>query len=233
MNTQSNKRSRLGLVASISWVLILGGAGWVLYLLAHDDFEADTAIVAELAPQPMPVGPPDLPTLAAAAMRGGSVGPLSAAALEEEKSLKDQQVEAAAEMLRNVDASTRAVGAEQLSAYPTEAAEEHLVNAILSDVDAGVRAAAAQSLMSFKKPREGSVDALLRCLQDADPAVRRNALNTLRSYASHEGDGLTRTQRIFDKLDELAAAKRLAPETQAAVHNYLLDQAPRRVRLAQ
>lgn len=218
-NSQKINRSKLIILLAI---FLFFGFSWALFYFA--DTEIEPIAEEQTVPQPTAIpAPPDLPTLATAALQGG-FSQATPEELEEERQLEEKQVAFAAELLANPDAENRAAGAEQLAAYPTEAAEKQLTTALSTDIDAHVRAAAAQSLAAFKKPKDESVDTLLAGLLDADRIVRRDALNTLQIYAGREPHS-AQAKKIFSKLDQLTNATQLQPDTLRAVRGFLADQA--------
>jgi len=206
-------------------LLALIGLGWGLYFFADFGLEP----VAEDTPpspkpSPAPVAIPDLPTLASAAMQGG-VGQSNPNAAEAEKQLETDQVAFAGHLLQSQEAASRAAGVEQLSAYPTEAAEKLLVSTLIGDIDPAVRAMAAKSLAAVKKPKPESVEALLNGMADSDKTVQISAWNTVLAYMGREPFGSERAKKILNKLRQLEKSSRLQADLRKAVRVLLAEQA--------
>jgi HEAT repeat protein len=212
--------------------ILLGFIGlcWALFFFADSDLESDKEDAAKTSNSPSQIHTPDLQQLATAAMQ--QTVPFTPEELEEERQLEQKQVSHAGELLQNPDTENRVAGAEQLAAYPTEAAETHLTTALATDIDASVRATAAQSLGAFKTPKDASIDALLSGLLDPDKKVRHNALDTLQRYANYDTQSML-ARRIFSKLGELLKTAKLQPDTSRDIRNYLVDHAASIKQMAQ
>jgi hypothetical protein len=189
---------------------------------APDQSTAQTAAPALAAnPPPTATAPPDLAALAG--RLGAGAIPPTPEQLEEERRVEQEQVAFALRALGSPDAGERVGGAQQLSAYPTREAEQHLTRALTGDKSAAVRAAAAASLAFIKEPRPDSIKALLGAVQDRDAEVRDTALQTLAGCLNGLPSNSPAYWRIYRGLAGLAQSGRLAPATRAAIKQLLAD----------
>lgn len=164
---------------------------------------------------------PDLQLLFQQTMAGGSAGEQQ---LDEEQAIIAEQVEQARVCLSDADPAERLVGAEQLSAYPTPQAEGYLLDALKNDDDAAVRAAAANSLGSFKEPGNRVFDGLLLALQDGDEAVSFNAWSSLGILLNRPSLAERTSNNVQVKLRRLLKKAHLTMDMRDSVQEYLQEQ---------
>ena len=148
------------------------------------------------------------------------------AELEDEARYDEARVAEAGAWLNSPQADKRAVGAEQLSAFPTASAEGILIDALRLDIDPGVRRAAAQSLSAFKQPGDKAVAALLAALEDDSEEVQAAALNTLLGVAAKRDNGSAGLKSLLGGMKNQAASRHAKPSTRQAIRAFLKDQAP-------
>lgn len=146
--------------------------------------------------------------------------------LAEEQAVEAEQVEQARIWLGDADPAQRVTGAEQLSAYPTPAAETYLLKALHDDSEQ-VRAAAANSLATFKQPTVKTYDALIQAMQDGNEDVRFNAWSTLSIYLNRVDFPSKTARRIQLKLAKLLKQGRFLGDIEVGVRDYLRDQQDR------
>lgn len=173
---------------------------------------------------PKALTPELLRQIHAAQMGGGAAEP-TPQQLEEEQQVEREQINAARASLNEADPEQRISGAEQLSAYPTPEAEKLLTESLANDLSSEVRAAAAESLDSFEKLDENTVQALLTALEDPDEDVRENALGTLQGVRDRlEGDGKIKgAKKILAGLKRKSKSPQVPAETQREIKDYLSD----------
>jgi HEAT repeats len=164
-----------------------------------------------------------VPDFQALATQQSGVAAPTEAQIKEENQIITEQVATAGIWLSSIDAEQRRNGAEQLSAYPTPAAETLLIKA-LSDNDVSVRSAAAESLAAFEILSHSAVTALLAAMEDANENVQLNALSTLENQISNEENGSKRYQMIMRGLRKKAKSARLSEEMRKAVDGFIKDQ---------
>lgn len=143
--------------------------------------------------------------------------------LAEERAVDDEQVEQAHVWLQDADPTQRVTGAEQLSAYPTPAAENYLL-AALQDVNNEVRAAAANSLAAFRSPGSKTFEALVKAMQDGDQEVRFNAWSSLGTHLNRPDLPQKTAKKIQSQLAKLLKQGRLVDDIEDGVREYLQDQ---------
>ncbi|MDD5036314.1 MAG: HEAT repeat domain-containing protein [Methylococcaceae bacterium] len=137
-----------------------------------------------------------------------------------------EQVRLAAEWLDHLDAETRVAGAEQLSAYPTKEAERLLREALQTDAEPSVRAAAAQGLGVFKHPSEKTVTALLTATEDRHEEVQTSALDSLQSIVARTPSDTKRVKNLVADLKKRASSPVLSRDIRSQIADFLDDQAP-------
>jgi hypothetical protein len=185
-------------------------------------FKEDAPPVALQPPAAPQTPPPDLQMLAAQMVNG--VAAPTPEQVEEDARVEKEQVETAAAWLQDADSKQRVAGAEQLAAYPTPEAEKLLAETLGSDLTPEVRAAAAQSLDSFKKLQESTIRVLMDALEDPDEDVRLGALNTLQSrYARLDGVKPVEAKNILASLKKKAKSPQVPLETQQIIVDFLHD----------
>jgi hypothetical protein len=139
----------------------------------------------------------------------------------EKESLAKEQIDTAETWLRDADPAQRAAGAEQLAAYPSRKSEKLLAEALTRDASAEVRATAAQSLQSFRRLSEDSVQRLLALLADPDGDVRLKALYTLEARVSKAGAPARQVQKIRQELQNRAASSQVPEDTRQDIRDFL------------
>lgn len=144
--------------------------------------------------------------------------------IAEEKAFELEQIAQARIWLLDLNPEQRIAGLEQLSAYPTRAAEKLMVEQLLKDESEAVRAAAAVSLSYIEQPSSLSLDALNHALHDINEDVRNSALNTLQSFVTSLEDDKSTVKRIVTLLEKQAKSKQLPADTRLAIKGYLEDQ---------
>lgn len=179
----------LSMISRNTWILIClilslsVVARYLAPLLATDRLDARTPT-------------PEIIALRHAALEGQGAITATPEVDAEERMIEQNQVETAATWLQDPNSEQRVSGAEQLSAYPTKEAEDHLVAALRNDTSAEVRAAAARALDYLERWGEWTTPSLLDALDDPDEAVRFNAFSSLQGHyyrlggASQEADSL-------------------------------------------
>jgi len=143
--------------------------------------------------------------------------------LAEERAVDDEQVEQARIWLTDNDAAQRVTGAEQLSAYPTPAAENYLLEA-LHDVNGEVRAAAANSLSAFRNPGAKTYEVLIKAMQDGEQDVRFNAWSSLGMLLNRPDLPVKTGKKIQTQLAKLLKQGRFVDDIEDGVREYLQDQ---------
>lgn len=212
------KKARLLILVTSGIALIFS-----IWLVQHHFFPSASDTPAPPPVSRPPVMVPDLQMLAARAM--GDVIEPTPEEIEEEKRVTQEQIETASAWLSDANPEQRVTGAEQLSAYPTPEAEKLLVESLANDSVPEVRAEAAQSLDSFEKLEESTVQALLAALEDPDEDVRENALSTLQGLHDRlEGDGKIKdAKKIFAGLKKKSRSPQVPAEMQKNIRDYLRD----------
>lgn len=164
--------------------------------------------------------PPDLGELAA---RLGGAPPSTPEQRAEQRRIEREQVSLALRQLRGVSAEERLTAVEQLSAYPTQAAERALARALAGDSAADVRSAAARGLGQVQAPAPETFRALLRAVRDPHPEVRHAALETLEIQLSREDRSAVRLSRVRKQLRALAGAPTTDRHTREAILDFLAE----------
>lgn len=142
---------------------------------------------------------------------------------EDDEALEREQINAALAQLSSADTAQRVEGAEQLGAYPTREAEAALLQVLVSDSEADVRSAAAQSLGYVEKPTDATLNGLLSALEDQNEDVRLNALSTLEDFLLGSEENSKRYKKILAGLKTKADARSVPQETRDAIHDILQD----------
>jgi len=163
---------------------------------------------------------PDLRVLAATS--SGQVIP-TPEQIEEERLVEDEQVTLAGDLLKDKDPRQRVIGAEQLSAYPTRKAGDHLLDALRNDASAEVRSAAAESLGFFESAEKNILDSLISALSDSDAAVRSSAFSSLQVLLNLSENNQAVQKHIESQLKELLEIRHLPDEVRDAIQSYLDD----------
>lgn len=149
---------------------------------------------------------------------------LTAEQIRSDENLITSQIADAAESLRSIDSNERIGGAEQLAAYPTREAENLLVEALQTDMEAEVRATAATSLMQVRKPGRKTVSALLSALADENEDVRDAVLETLTFHIQHLEPDSTAYKQLLAELKKVSSSKRVPKSTREEIRDFLADQ---------
>jgi HEAT repeat protein len=205
------------------WIVLLLIPATVLIKLMS--FPAPTQDNDQGTPQKPAPAPaaimPDLPRLAAQANKKAPAR--STEAVEEEKRVIQEQVEAARVWLNDANPEQRLTGAEQLSAYPTPEAEKLLSEALSRDPAPSVRAAAAQSLKFFKRVQVDTLQILLAALEDADEEVRFTAQKTLQRQYSRMRKKPSEAKALLENFRKQAESPRVSKETKASIMDFVHD----------
>ena len=207
----------LGLLVLLTIAVSIATA---IYIRAFQK-EAPSPPASPTAVSPTPQ--PDLQMLAARVDSG--IAAPTPVQIEEEARTEKEQIEAASLWLQDADPEQRVTGAEQLSAYPTPEAEKLLAESLANDSIPEVRAAAAQSLDSFEKLEENTLQALLTALEDPEEEVRQSALGTLQGLHDRlEGDEkLKEAKKIRAALRKKSKSPSVPMEMQKEIRDYLRD----------
>ncbi len=213
-------KASLGLLLFTAYLLL---ALWPIALVI--DFKANCYLIDNSTKSPPKktalASPPDFRFLLERSMAGTVV---TEAQLAEERDVEAEQVEQARLWLSDADAAQRLIGAEQLSAYPSQEAEKYLLAALTGDDNAEVRAAAAGSLAAFKEPSGKVFDGLLTALRDNDENVRFNAWSSLEILLNKPELPTKTIKKVQSELARLVKKGRLVGETRDVIREYLRDQ---------
>lgn len=143
--------------------------------------------------------------------------------MAEEAAFEAEQIEIARQWLHDLDAEKRMAGLEQLTAYPSLAAEQLMLDVLGKDQSDEIRAAAANYLSYMDKPSLAAQNALFKALGDQNEEVRDNALNTLESFIDTLDEDDTASKRIASLFRQQVKNKRLPVDTRKSIQAFISD----------
>lgn len=219
----------IGLIVLVTLTLATAVMLWL-----NRDASAPAQVPAEATGEtptaPVPRPPADAPTVQApvpvpAMPVPGAVPeePSPEEMAEDDEAVEREQVNAALAQLQSAETAQRVEGAEQLGAYPTREAEAALLQVLVSDSEADVRSAAAQSLGYVEKPTDATLNGLMGALEDQNEDVRLNALSTLEDFLLGSDENSKRYKKIYAGLKSKGEARSVPQETRDAIRDILTD----------
>jgi len=144
--------------------------------------------------------------------------------LAEEQAFETEQIEEAQQWLKDLASEQRVSGIEQLAAYPSEKAEQLMVERLKQDASEEVRIAAADNLSYVEVPTIATQDALIQALQDGNEDVRTSAFNTLQSFVASLEDDDPTAKRIVGLLRKQLKTQQAPASIREDIKEYLTDQ---------
>lgn len=149
---------------------------------------------------------------------------LTPADIEDQANIINDQIANARRWLESRDAMTRIKGAEQLSAYPTEEAENLLVATFLSEREPEVRVAIVRTLAYVKTPQQNTLAHLYGALENDTEEVQMQVLHTITTYVAREPYASKRANEIIGRLKQINELGIVHGVVHTVLQNFLSDQ---------
>ena len=167
-----------------------------------------------------------VPAVPPLAMQGQGARAPTPAELEAEQQFTAQKIALAKQWLQSADPHQRLVGAEQLSAYETPAAEQLLLHTLLHAQDAALRKTAIESLALYKNLTHATIDGLLKVLQHPEQSTQFAALNTLLQYGARVTLDAHKLQPLLQKIAKTLRTRHLSAAIKRGLTHFLEDNQP-------